>query len=73
MKSKGVILFHPTSSAIRAEKVVFKKGFSFKLIPTPRELSSDCGISLRFELESKDSIIELLQSDNVEFASVHEI
>ena len=46
--SQGVVLFHTTSSALRAEKILQKAGLVVKLIPTPRELSSDCGIALRF-------------------------
>jgi|LSQX01.3.fsa_nt_gb hypothetical protein len=44
----GVVLFPTTTSAIRAEKILIKAGLAVKLVPTPRELSSDCGISLRF-------------------------
>lgn len=44
----GVVLFHTTTSAIRAEKILIKAGLMVKLVPTPRELSSDCGISVRF-------------------------
>lgn len=44
----GVVLFHTTTSAIRAERILMKAGLVVKLVPTPRELSSDCGISLRF-------------------------
>jgi hypothetical protein len=47
--NQGVVLFHTTSAALRAEKVLTKAGLKVKLVPTPRELSSDCGISLRFE------------------------
>lgn len=47
--NQGVVLFHTTSAALRAEKVLVKAGLKVKLAPTPRELSSDCGIALRFE------------------------
>jgi hypothetical protein len=49
MTSYGVILFHTTSSAMRAEKLLIKEGCNIKLIPTPREFSSDCGIAVRFD------------------------
>ena len=48
MSEYGVVLFHTTSAAMRAEKVLKNAGIAVKLIPTPRELSSDCGISARF-------------------------
>ena len=48
MSEFGVILFHTTSAALRAEKVLQRSGLTVKLIPTPREFSSDCGMALRF-------------------------
>jgi hypothetical protein len=54
--SQGVVLFHTTSSALRAEKILQKEGLTIKLIPTPRELSSDCGIALRFEWNDREQI-----------------
>jgi hypothetical protein len=53
---QGVILFHTTSSALRAEKILQKEGLTVKLIPTPRELSSDCGIALHFEWTDREQI-----------------
>jgi hypothetical protein len=48
MSEYGVILLHTTSAALRAEKVLQRAGLAVKLIPTPREFSSDCGLALRF-------------------------
>lgn len=48
MNEYGVVLFHTTSAALRAEKVAQRAGLTIKLIPTPREFSSDCGLALRF-------------------------
>lgn len=64
--NQGVVLFHTTSAALRAEKVVQKAGLKVKLIPTPRELSSDCGIALRFELDDREAIEQLLEDARVE-------
>lgn len=53
---RGVVLFHTTSSALRAEKILCKGGLTVKLIPTPRELSSDCGIALCFKWEDRERV-----------------
>ena len=55
----GVVLFHTTSAVMRAEKLLMAKGYTIKLIPTPREFSSDCGIAIRFEWDK----LALLKSD----------
>ena len=67
--SQGVVLFHTTSSALRAEKILQKNGLTVKLIPTPRELSSDCGIALRFEWDDREQVAAGLVTARVE----HEI
>ena len=64
--SQGVVLFHTTTSALRSEKILRIAGLNVKLIPTPRELSSDCGIALRFELSDKDEVEKRLASAGVE-------
>ena len=73
MSGYGVILFHTTSSAIRAEKVAQKAGYDCKLVPTPRELSSDCGIALRFTWGDADGIKGCLEEVRVEVNSVYKL
>jgi hypothetical protein len=67
----GVILFSTTSSVMQAEKILLKAGFVIKLIPTPREFSADCGISIRFEWENYEKIVLLLQKENAGFEAIH--
>ena len=73
MSEYGAVLFHTTSAAIRAEKMLKKAGIVVKMIPTPRELSSDCGISARFPWDQADKVREALARDNVENAGVHRL
>jgi hypothetical protein len=69
----GVILFHTTAMAMKAEKALTRAGYQVKLVPTPRQFSSDCGIALRFTIVSKETITELLQKNGVEIAGLHEL
>ncbi len=64
----GVVLFHTTSSALRAEKILIKAGLRVKLIPTPRELSSDCGMALRFEFSEQIEVKQQLAAAGIEMA-----
>ena len=63
--SQGVILFPSIHFAIRAEKLMKEKGISYKLIPVPRHLSSDCGVCLRIPWEKKEEILALLAQAKV--------
>jgi hypothetical protein len=67
----GVVLFHTTSAALRAEKTIVRAGLVVKMIPTPREFSSDCGIALRFEWEAVEQVKSLLTSAQVEVAAIY--
>jgi hypothetical protein len=67
----GVILFHTSSAAIRAEKILLKAGLTVKLIPTPREFSSDCGIALRFDKNQATRVHEMLATARVDISAIH--
>jgi hypothetical protein len=67
----GVILFHTNTSAMQAEAVLVRANQEIKLIPTPRELSSDCGISLRFNWNIKNEVEAQLVQAKVDFAGIH--
>ena len=69
--SYGVILCPSTHHTIRAEKKVKENGFSVKLIPVPRHLSSDCGICLRISWEQRETIESLLKKEGVKMEGVH--
>jgi len=73
MSEYGVVLFHTTSAALRAEKVLEKNGLAVKLIPTPREFSSDCGMALRFEWSQVERARALLEVTRVEIAAMHSL
>jgi hypothetical protein len=55
---------------MRSEKVLLKAGLSVKLIPTPRQFSSDCGIALRFPWEHVELVKTLLTTAQVEVAGI---
>jgi hypothetical protein len=67
----GVVLFHTSSAAFRAEKALRRHALTVKLIPTPRELSSDCGTALRFAWEEASRVRGFLAEARVEVAGIH--
>jgi hypothetical protein len=70
MSEYGAVLFHTTSSALRAEKVLQRAGLTVKLIPTPREFSSDCGMALRFPWTLSEEVAAALAAARVEMAGI---
>jgi hypothetical protein len=67
----GVTLFHTNSGVMRAEKLLKQAGLATKLIPTPREFSSDCGTALRFEWIQHERIEKILADAKIETAAIH--
>jgi hypothetical protein len=58
-------LFHTIHDVLKAEKALKGRACAFELVPVPRTLSSDCGVCIRSEEPSGDSI-SLLFSLNVD-------
>ena len=67
-KPYGVVLFHSTSGALMAEKLLKKAGIAYKIIPVPRHLSSDCGVCIRFFKQDEALVRETL-AEKVEIQS----
>lgn len=69
----GVVLFHSTQAAIKAEKILKESEIKIKLIPVPRHLSSDCGICLRFDFNNASAVEFILKSKNVQTVGIHQL
>jgi len=41
---------------LKAEKILKQEGLPHKLIPVPKQISSDCGVCLRFEQNIQNQI-----------------
>lgn len=61
----GVVTFESTSHAIKGEKVLKEENIKIKTIPTPREITSSCGLSIRFKLEDLDTIEGTIKSNDL--------
>ena len=71
MTGYSVVLFHSSAHALRAEKVLQGAGISNKMIPTPRQLSSDCGMSLRFDRADEEQVARVLAEHEVPINGIH--
>ncbi len=62
----GLTTFKSTHYAIQAEKILKENDIFFKTIPTPREVSHSCGLSLLFTLESIDKVKCLIEDEKIQ-------
>lgn len=56
-----IATFHTHLSAQRSHRALTNAGINAKLAPVPREVSSSCGICMRYE--SEDSCEQLMDTD----------
>jgi hypothetical protein len=58
-----VAIFHSIHRVLKAEKILKHEEVAFLLIPVPRQLTSDCGLALRFSPDVKESLLEILKDE----------
>ena len=68
---QGVVIFSTTTGVMQAERVLLKAGFEIKIVPTPREFSTDCGIAIRFDWKNAEKIRTALGSQAIGISAIH--
>lgn len=70
---RSVVVFHSITGALQAEKRVKAGGVAVKLIPVPRQLSSDCGVCLRFERQDEPEVKRALEEERIDIQGIYPI
>ncbi len=68
--SRMVFLFESVSAVLVAEKALKNMGITHKLIPVPKQLSSDCGVCIRVESDDQPRVEQAL-TDKVKVLAIH--
>lgn len=70
----GVITFKSTHHTIKAEKILLDTdGIKIRTIPTPRDISQSCGLSIKFDLKDLDQIRTIIGENSIEIDSMYKI
>jgi hypothetical protein len=69
----SVVLFHSITGALQAEKRLKGIGIATKLMPVPRQLSSDCGVCLRFRSEDEPEVKKALEEERIDIQGIYPI
>lgn len=73
MNNMTLISFNSTHHAIKSEKLLKEKGYELTILPTPREITASCGISIAIDPEKIDEISEYLESNDIDFGGIYEL
>ena len=63
---KLVGTFHTTAAAMAMEALCKAQNLPGRLIPTPRELTADCGMSWRAEVQDRAALAALTEAEGLE-------
>ncbi len=63
-KEYYILAFDTTTDAMQAEKIL-KEHFSIAIMPIPHEISSGCGLSIRFQNPEPERIIDFLKNTSI--------
>ena len=70
---KLVVTFHTTAAAMAMETLCKAQSIPGRLIPTPRELTADCGMSWRAEVQDRAALATLTEAEGLEVDSFYEL
>ena len=73
MNEMYIVAFNSTHHAIRTDKVLNEKDLKVTTLPTPREISSSCGISVRFLKEDMDVVVESLKENEILYNGIFKV
>ncbi|MBN1148881.1 MAG: DUF3343 domain-containing protein [Anaerolineales bacterium] len=64
------ILVYSTAHAIKIEKLLAEQGIACRLVPTPRQLSSDCGVCARLARADAQAARRLIEEAKVDIEGI---
>jgi len=71
--ARAVILVYSVSHALKGETILKEADVSCKLVPVPRQFSSDCGICLRIDRADKEKAAALFAEKRLEYESMRDL
>jgi hypothetical protein len=66
-----VLTFKSTHQAMKAKKTVLADKLSAEIIPTPREISKECGFSLLFHDTTEQIVRDYMNSNELVFSHIY--
>ncbi|MGL5316011.1 MAG: DUF3343 domain-containing protein [Peptostreptococcaceae bacterium] len=73
MNEMYIVSFNSTHHAIRTDKLFGENSIKSTTLPTPREITASCGISIRFLHNDLDNVNSVLKDNNIEFKGIYHI
>lgn len=73
LSNYGLFTFDTTSHALKAEKVLKNSQARFIVIPTLREISASCGLSIKFRLEDQEEFNQIFALEQLHYDGLYQV
>lgn len=73
MNEMYIISFNSTHQAIKCDKVFGQNNMKYAILPTPREITKSCGMSIKFLIEDINTIKDTLKENQIEYKGIFKI
>jgi hypothetical protein len=71
MQRDAILIFQGIHRVMKAEKALKVAGLDVRLMPVPRQLSSDCGLSIACRLRDREVIEQTLDEAGAPYDELH--
>lgn len=68
-----LLTFNSTNFAMQAESQLKALGMEFQVIPTPREITRSCGLSIKTSFENKAKVDELKNEEKIKIKAMYNV
>lgn len=68
-----VVTFSTTVAAMEMERYCLENGIPGRLIPTPRQITADCGLAWSAPPEAECAVFQAAQSGSIELAGTFQL
>ena len=68
-----VVTFSTTTAAMEMERYCLANGIPGRLIPTPRQITADCGLAWSAPPEAEAAVLQAADTGGIEFAATYQL
>lgn len=73
IETKFYILLPSDTEGMKMEDIFKKQGIKYTVVPTPRELSESCGISIMYNKKDEDKIKILIEKNGINIGGMNRL
>lgn len=68
-----VVTFSTATAAMEMERYCLANGIPGRLIPTPRQITADCGLAWSAPPESESAVLQAGRAGSIAYAAVYQL